>query len=126
MDCSVQVHALAIHSEPGYESVVPGIGLLCEREQWFGAMGQYSNSIRRASIYATAGWYATEFGQFRVGVVAGAATGYREGAQAVPLGGVVLSAKVNWGPVNSINALLVPKVEGLTPAFVQFNFTLKP
>ena len=78
------------------------------------------------SAYVMVGKYLFEYDSTRIGVIAGGVTGYDTGTPmgSAPLAGMTLTKEVHWGPVHSINALLVPKVQGLTPAFVQFNLTL--
>ncbi len=126
MDCLPQIHMVAIHSEPGYRSLVPGVGLLCEKDSYILGGGQYSNSIGRMSAYVMVGKYLFEYDSTRIGAIAGGVTGYDTGTPmgSAPLAGMTLTKEVHWGPIHSINALLVPKVQGLTPAFVQFNLTL--
>ncbi len=132
MDCLPQIHTIAIHAEAGYRSVVPGIGILCESGTVMGSVGGYSNSIGRVSDYAVVGKYFFERASIRFGVFTGLSTGYDKdingdpSSQLTPMMGMMISKELNWGPVHALNLVLVPQVNGLTPAFVQFNFTIAP
>jgi len=125
IDCLPQIHMVAIHATPGYQDTVPGFAALCEYDRYLAGVGTYKNSIGRVSEYAMVGAYAFQYEKFRVGAIAGVVNGYRDDNGVSPLGGVITSYKLNWHGIDSLNTLLVPPVQGLTPAFIQFNITLE-
>lgn len=119
MDCLPQIHTIAIHAEPGYRSVVPGVGVLCSENNDIMGAGLYQNSIGRQSEYIFAGKYLTKYKSAKFGIIGGVVTGYQE-SKVSPLGGLVASVPTYFGAVHFIGA---PKVKYLTPAFVQISFT---
>lgn len=85
----------------GYNQVNPGLGVEADSGSWAFALGEYRNSFRRTTVYATAGYLPLVLGHFRLGAFAGPATGYN-----VPvIGGMVLAWRERgWG----VNVLAVP------------------
>jgi len=83
MDCMPQIHTVAIHAEAGYNTSVPGLGVLCvtdSKENFVGA-GSYRNSIGNASDYAVAGTYIFTISEIRYGIVGGLVTGYPDASR---------------------------------------------
>lgn len=77
MDCLPQIHAVAIHAQAGYETVTPGIGVLCRSDQdWLLGTGVVRNSQGSRSLYAMGGWQPLRVGPLKVGAVIGAVNGY--------------------------------------------------
>jgi hypothetical protein len=102
---AMTMHAISFHSQPGFETVTPGVGVTCERQAgYYIGAGVYRNSIARTSAYLTAG-IETPRAPLRAGVVAGVATGYDEGP-IQPIVGLTLSASLNR--TTRVHALLLP------------------
>lgn len=98
MDCGIQVHAVAWHSRPGYESVTPGLGVLCRDGDSLLAAAVYRNSVARQSAYVGIGWQPWRIGPARVGLFGGYVTGYRKiigPGQAFGAG--LVSFPASWG-----------------------------
>ncbi len=88
----------------GYNQVNPGLGVEYDQGPWAFALGEYRNSYRRTTTYATAGFLPVKMGRMRFGVFAGPATGYNVPA----IAGAVLawrsSQQDGWG----VNVLAIP------------------
>jgi hypothetical protein len=122
MDCLPQIHTVAIHAEAGYNTVVPGLGILCAKDDYFAGAGVYKNSISKTSVYAQAGMYLLNTPYVKFGFLAGVVTGYPL-HPVIPMGGGVVT--VGTGGTRAVHLLLVPKVSNVAPAFVQLSYTFK-
>jgi hypothetical protein len=121
--CAVHVHVGAYHTDPGYESVTPGIGGICDTP-WpdvRAAAGVFRNSIRNTSVYAGAAWQPVHVGPARLGVFGGAITGYNRGL--MPMAAGIVSFPINERA--GVNVIVLPSVKGLTPFTVAFSFEVK-
>lgn len=112
--CGLHVHAAALHSEPGFESMTPGLGVVCDTriEDVRVAAGAFRNSIRKNSVYAGAAWQPLRLGPAHVGVFGGAITGYNRGV--MPMAAGIVSMYLT--PRTQFHMIIIPTVKGLTPA----------
>jgi len=119
MDCLPQIHVAAAHSEAGYNAFVPGLGIMCSRDNMRLGVGAYQNSNGVGTTYATAGWLPFGLGPARVGVAVGVATGYKN--PVTPLGGLAVQFPLSWGDVYLLG---IPKTQN-NPATLGLSFTVK-
>ena len=122
MDCLPQLHIAAIHAEPGYNSVVPGIAVLCslpELNNLIGSIGTYQNSIGKRSNYIVGGQYLGHVGTIKYGYIVGFVDGYpiRDGAP-IPMGAAIVSIPMQEG---QLHLTIIPPVPHYTPMLVQFS-----
>ena len=115
--CDMQLDLAAYHSQPGYEWVVPGVGLICGPL----VTGIMRNSIRNPSFYAALKWQPIKIGKWRIGVMGGGITGYGHGFE--PLGAFVLSRDLT--PTTTAHVTIIPHVEGKSPMVMQFSISFK-
>jgi len=117
MDCLPQIHLAALHSESGFRSAVPGLGVLCRSpgDMLIGA-GGYQNSLGRGSVYLAAGKEPWVFGGVKAGFIGGVVTGYRDSA--VPM-------LAGFASYKQVHLTLIPKVPGLTPWTLGLSFTIQ-
>lgn len=121
MDCTPQLHTVAIHAQAGFETAVPGIGILCTQDSILAGVGTYHNSIGKQSNYALGGGYFATLGRIRFGAAAGVVDGYALNGGCTPMGVAIVSFPVAGVDVH---LTLIPHVPKITPALVQFSFTL--
>ena len=122
MDCLPQLDIAAIHAEAGYNSVVPGIGILCENDKLILAAGRFHNSVNTMSNYAVAGTYLGQVGKIHYGVIGGVIDGYSNANNGyiIPMAaGVVTIPMTGY----ELHTTIVPPVPNYTPAFVQFSIS---
>ena len=121
MDCLPHIHTVAIHAEPGFRSVVPGIGVLCRKNDLLLGAGRYFNSVGRPSNYLITGYQPWHIGSVRFGAVAGVDDGYpfRDG-HVIPLAAAVMSIPLSWGDAH---VLILPTVGKTSPLTFQLSFT---
>jgi hypothetical protein len=119
MDCLPQVHVAAAHSQPGRESFVPGLGLMCSDDDMRYGVGAYQNSKGKGTVYATAGWMPFGLGPAMVGAAVGLATGYD--VPVAPIGGLAVQLPLAWG---DIYALAMPRTSR-SPAVLGLSFTVR-
>ena len=118
--CSMLVHILALHSQSGFKTETPGLGLVCERGDAVAAAGVFSNSIGRESRYLAAGWQPLTVGPARVGFLAGAMDGYAyRNGRAFPF--AALTVSVPAGPVTA-RFMVIPKSR-ISPTTVALAFS---
>lgn len=122
IDCTPQIHVAAIHAEAGYRSEVPGLGILCVKEDLILSAGRYSNSVGTMSNYAVVGTYLGTISGIRYGIVGGTVNGYAatNGGDYMPMAAAVATIPLNGF---NIHLTMVPRVPNYTPAFVQFSIT---
>lgn len=118
-DCLPHIHVAAVHAERGYHSGIPGIGVLCRKNELLVGAGVYQNSVkgdgpRKTTAYVAGGWQPLQLRGVRAGLIVGLATGYRPGP--VPLA----AGFVSWRHVHFI---LIPPVKDVTPATAAVSFT---
>lgn len=122
IDCSPQLHVAAIHAEAGYNTSVPGLGVLCVADTLIIGAGSFQNSVGHASNYAVVGEYLGHAGPLRLGYIIGAIDGYpRNDYKPMPWAAAVATYPLPWG---AVHMTAVPAVSGYTPAFVQFSITI--
>ncbi len=119
MDCAVQLHLAALHSQPGYESFVPGLGVLCDTDTLIVGAGEYKNSVNRQSAYAFGGLPVYKARNMSVDAILGYATGYIPNL--TPIIGVSVSYAFKG---YAIHALVTPAFDSV-PAVVQFSVSFK-
>ena len=132
MDCLPHILALALHSQGGFNAVVPGAGIFCRHgagDAWIAGAGAYANSERavqrRVSQYAFAGVQPWAIGPVRVGGVVGLVNGYSyNSGRTLPMAAAVLSYPLPR-PFAEAHLTVIPPVRGVTPAVAQFSFTLR-
>ena len=135
MDCLPHILALALHSQGGFNTVVPGAGIYCRHgagDAWIAGAGAYANSERaverRVSQYAFAGVQPWAIGPVRVGGVVGLVNGYSyNSGRTIPMAAAVLSWPLPSAlrPLDAAHITLIPPVRGVTPAVAQLSFTLR-
>jgi hypothetical protein len=124
IDCLPQIHLAALHAEGHYNTFVPGLAVLCTKDDNFVSAGAYDNSIGNASAYAVGGRYLGKVRGLQYGVAAGTVNGYPANAGGfIPMAGAVISWSV--GPQMDVHLLLVPAVQNYTPAFVQLSVSFR-
>ena len=135
MDCLPHILALALHSQGGFNTVVPGAGIFCRHgagDAWIAGAGAYANSERavqrRVSQYAFAGvqpWALGSVPGLRIGGVVGLVNGYSyNSGRTLPMAAAVLSYPLPR-PFAEAHLTVIPPVRGVTPAVAQFSFTLR-
>ncbi len=98
------------HVSGDYNERNHGIGIRIDEGEWAGwAVGTYRNSIDRQSVYVWREWLWTLAGPLHVGVLAGAATGYRAPIMPIALPELVvrfnrIEAAFMWQPIDSKHA----------------------
>lgn len=117
--CGVNVHLGAWHSEPGFESSTPGLGLVCDTrfEDTRAAAGVFRNSLRRTSVYVGAAWEPLRYGPLQLGIFGGLITGYREGP--IPMAAGLVSWHIS--PKTDAHFTVLPSVKGLTPVTIALS-----
>lgn len=116
-DCAPQLHIAAYHAAPGYNGDTPGIGALCDvRPDTRVAVGTYFNSIRRQSYYGALVWQPLAVGPIKVGVLAGAVTGY--GHDVIPLAAFAVSLPAGRFELHGV---FVPEAPAVSPATAQIS-----
>ena len=138
MDCLPHILALALHSQGGFNTVVPGAGIFCRHgagDAWIAGAGAYANSERavqrRVSQYAFAGvqpWAIGPVPGLRIGGVVGLVNGYSyNSGRTLPMAALVASVPASalpaWAvlqPVKNVvqefHVTVIPPVRGVTPA----------
>ena len=144
LDCLPHILALALHSQGGFNTVVPGAGIFCrsgEDAQYIAGAGAYANSeravARKVSQYAFGGWQPFDVGPVRIGGMVGLVNGYSyNGGRTLPMAALVASVSALDLPawpllkpvkrvVDEIHLVAIPPVRGVTPAVAQLSFTLR-
>ncbi len=120
MDCLPILHIAALHSEPGFRTVTPGIGLRCKvgSDVAVGA-GFYRNSNKDGGLskYAMAAWQPIKLGPVDVGAFGGWVDGYeRKGGRFAPMAGLV-------GTFGKHNLLIAPPSKSGKPSLVHYFIT---
>ena len=121
MDCHAQIHMAALHAEPGYNSVVPGLGMLCYNPELnlLTAVGAYQNSVGKQTNYIVGGRYLGAIDGVRYGYIAGFVDGYPVGAgKPIPMAAGIVSIPLQGG---ELHLTLIPPVPHYTPMLVQFS-----
>jgi hypothetical protein len=122
--CGLNVHVAAWHNEPGFESVTPGIGVVCDTK-WTdvrAAGGVFRNSIGRTSVYVGGSWQPLHLGPVRAGVFGGVITGYPRAA-VMPMAAGLVSVRV--APRVDAHITVLPTVKGTTPLTVAVSVEYK-
>ena len=144
MDCLPHILAIALHSQGGFNTAVPGAGIFCrsgEDAQYIAGAGAYANSeravARKVSQYAFGGWQPFDVGPVRIGGMVGLVDGYSyNSGRTLPMAALVASVSALDLPawpllkpvkrvVDEIHLVAIPPVRGVTPAVAQFSFTLR-
>lgn len=80
------------------------------------ALGIYDNSNCRLSAYAAKSWLPLRFADWRLGVIAGGATGY--GSPFIPVGGLAATyEREKWG----LNVIFIPPLSDSSPGVAWFQ-----
>jgi hypothetical protein len=132
MDCLTHILALALHSQGGFNTVVPGAGVFCRHgaeDAWIAGAGAYANSEkaveRKVSQYAFGGWQPFKLGDLRAGGMVGLVNGYSyNSGKTIPMAAAVLSYPLPR-PFAEAHLTVIPPVRGVTPAVAQLSFTLR-
>lgn len=132
MDCLPHILALALHSQGGFNTVVPGAGIFCRHgagDAWIAGAGAYANSEkaveRKVSQYAFGGWQPFKLGDLRAGAMVGLVNGYSyNSGKTIPMAAAVLSYPLPR-PFAEAHLTVIPPVRGVTPAVAQLSFTLR-
>ena len=126
MDCAPQIHVAAYHAKAqdqygnDYNGDTPGIGVLCPiANNTRFAAGTYFNSFRRQSNYAAVVWQPFDIGGVKVGVLAGAVSGYK--SYAIPLAAAAATLPVGQF---ELHLTLIPEAN-TSPATAEFSFSFK-
>lgn len=124
IDCQPQLHMVAIHAQAGYRDAVPGLAVLCVKDQTeIISVGAYQNSLGAPSQYAVGGRYLGQVGSVRFGFIAGIVNGYPVGnGDYIPMAAAVASVGL-WG--QTLHMTIVPPVEKYSPALVQLSISFK-
>ena len=141
MDCLPHILALALHSQGGFNTAVPGLGLFCRADSIIAGAGAYANSEksveRKVSQYAFGGWQPFDVGPVRIGGMVGLVNGYSyNSGRTLPMAALVASVSALDLPawpllkpvkrvVDEIHLVAIPPVRGVTPAVAQLSFTLR-
>lgn len=96
-------HALSLHTQPGFESVTPGL-YVQSPSGWAG--GVLRNSLGRTSVYLGRSWQSTDG---RWSLTAGGISGY-PAARVLPL--LVPSARVDLGAGHALRLSVIPRPPG--------------
>jgi hypothetical protein len=96
MDCLPHILAIALHSQGGFNTAVPGLGLFCRADSVIAGAGAYANSEksveRKVSQYAFGGWQPFKLGDLRAGAMVGLVNGYSyNSGKTIPMAAAVLS-----------------------------------
>jgi hypothetical protein len=118
MDCTPHIHIAAYHAEPGFKSATPGVGVLCRDGDISYGAGGYSNSIGRGTVYGALGLQPLRMGDWRFGVLVGAATGY-VASPVVPLGGLFISTP------KGVNLTVIPPVQPYAPLTIAISWEFR-
>ncbi len=129
MDCLPHILAIALHSQGGFNTAVPGLGLFCRADSVIAGAGAYANSEkaveRKVSQYAFGGWQPLKLGNLRAGAMVGLVNGYSyNSGKTIPMAAAVLSYPLPR-PFAEAHLTVIPPVRGVTPAVAQFSFTLR-
>lgn len=122
-NCGLHVHVAAYHSQPGFNTATPGLGVICDIpiEDTRAAAGVFRNSIGRTSAYAGLAWQPLHIGPASIGVFGGAITGYREYPLLMAAGLVSL----HLAHSTTLHFTVLPSVKGLTPMTVALSIERK-
>ena len=129
MDCLPHILAIALHSQGGFNTAVPGLGLFCRDDAYIVGAGAYANSEkaveRKVSQYAFGGWQPLKLGDLRAGAMVGLVNGYSyNSGKTIPMAAAVLSYPLPR-PFAEAHMTVVPPVRGGTPAVAQLSFPLR-
>jgi hypothetical protein len=129
MDCLPHILAIALHSQGGFNTAVPGLGLFCRADSVIAGAGAYANSEksveRKVSQYAFGGWQPFKLGDLRAGAMVGLVNGYSyNSGKTIPMAAAVLSYPLPR-PFAEAHLTVIPPVRGVTPAVAQLSFTLR-
>jgi hypothetical protein len=129
MDCLPHILAIALHSQSGFNTAVPGLGLFCRADSVIAGAGAYANSERaverKVSQYAFGGWQPLKLGDLRAGGMVGLVNGYSyNSGRTLPMAAAVLSYPLPR-PFAEAHLTVIPPVRGVTPAVAQLSFTLR-
>lgn len=129
MNCLPHILILALHSQPGFNTVVPGAGAFCRHDAYVAGAGAYANSEksveRKVSQYAFVGWQPFKLGDLRAGAMVGLVNGYSyNSGKTIPMAAAVLSYPLPR-PFAEAHLTVIPPVRGVTPAVAQLSFTLR-
>jgi hypothetical protein len=129
MDCLPHILAIALHSQGGFNTAVPGLGLFCRADSVIAGAGAYANSEksveRKVSQYAFGGWQPFKLGDLRAGAMVGLVNGYSyNSGKTIPMAAAVLSYPLPR-PFAEAHLTVIPPVRGVTPAVGQLSFTLR-
>ena len=129
MDCLPHILAIALHSQGGFNTAVPGLGLFCRADSFIAGAGAYANSEkaveRKVSQYAFVGWQPFKLGDLRAGAMVGLVNGYSyNSGRTLPMAAAVLSYPLPR-PFAEAHLTVIPPVRGVTPAVAQLSFTLR-
>lgn len=129
MSCLPHILAIALHSQGGFNTAVPGLGLFCRADSFIAGAGAYANSEkaveRKVSQYAFVGWQPLKLGDLRAGAMAGLVNGYSyNSGRTLPMAAAVLSYPLPR-PFAEAHLTVIPPVRGVTPAVAQLSFTLR-
>lgn len=129
MDCLPHILAIALHSQGGFNTAVPGFGLFCRADSVIAGAGAYANSEkaveRKVSQYAFGGWQPLKLGNLRAGAMVGLVNGYSyNSGKTIPMAAAVLSYPLPR-PFAEAHLTVIPPVRGVTPAVAQLSFTLR-
>ena len=117
--CALNVHVASYHNEPGFNTMTPGLGVLCETsyEDVRAGAGFYRNSIDHTSVYVGAAWQPLHLGPVRLGAFAGLITGYQHKVDG-------FAAAVGSLPVTqrtTLHLIAIPSVKGTNPLTVSLS-----
>lgn len=123
IDCQPQIHVAAVHIAAEYRSFVPGLAVLCTKEDLIASAGVYQNSLGSQSIYLVGGMYLGHVGKVRYGLIAGAVNGYLVGnGDFIPMAAGVVSFPMLG---TFVHLAFVPAVTNYSPALIQISFSFK-
>jgi hypothetical protein len=119
--CLPQLHIVAIHAESQYKTEVPGLAVLCTKDNRVVSIGVYQNSLGGQSSYAVAGTYLGNIGKVKYGIVVGTVDGYPlNNGNFIPMAAAI--ATIHFKEFN-VHLTMVPSVPNYTPAFIQISVT---
>jgi hypothetical protein len=119
MDCLPQIHTVAIHARSGFESLTPGIGMLCRTGTFTTGLGIIRNSEKYVSNYAFVGWQPIKLLGFDAGAIAGLIDGYSYNNRGIgPLAAISIRHSNTYFTV-------IPKVKGVSEFAIGVSFTIK-
>jgi hypothetical protein len=113
----VSLGSLHADRAAGYNGINPGLGIEIDRADWKLGAGVYHNSLRRTSIYASAGYTPLHVGPVHLGAFAGLATGYNFRWQGkhidpAPMAGLLATWRGARYGINIIAVPPVPRIKG--------------